>query len=207
MAIAVKICGITRVEDGQAAARAGAHAIGLVFHRASPRYVTPDRAREIVRGLPPFVTAVGLFVDAPAEQVRDVLQEVPLQLLQFHGVEPPEYCAAFPVPYIKAVRVKKGVDLLQYPRHYASAKGLLLDAFADDAPGGTGKSFDWDLIPADLPLPIVLAGGLTPENVGAAVRRVRPWAVDVSSGVEREKGIKDSAAMAAFIRGARDADV
>ena len=207
MAIAVKICGITRVEDGQAAALAGAHAIGLVFHPASPRHVSSERAREIVRALPPFITAVGLFVDAPAEEVRRILGVVPLQLLQFHGAEPPDYCVAFAVPYIKAVRVKAGVDLLQYGRHYASSKGLLLDAFVEDAPGGTGRSFDWDLIPPALPLPIVLAGGLTPGNVGEAVRRVRPWAVDVSSGVERAKGIKDGAAMAAFIRGARDADV
>jgi phosphoribosylanthranilate isomerase len=207
LATAVKICGITRIEDGQAAALAGAHAIGLVFHPASPRCVTPGRAREILQRLPPFVTAVGLFVDSPIARVCEILEEVPLQLLQFHGAEPPEYCAAFPVPYIKAVRVKAGVDLLQCAGRYASAKGLLLDAFVDDAAGGTGVRFDWDLIPAGLSLPVVLAGGLTPGNVEAAVRRVRPWAVDVSSGVERTKGIKDAAAMAAFIRGARDADV
>jgi len=207
LATAVKICGITRVEDGHAAALAGAHAIGLVFHAASARCVTTERARAIVQRLPPFVTAVGLFVDAPAEQVRQILREVPLQLLQFHGAEPADYCSAFPVPYIKAIRVKAGVDLLQCAARYASAKGLLLDACVDGVAGGTGESFDWDLIPHAVALPIVLAGGLTPGNVGAAVRRVRPWAVDVSSGVEREKGIKDAAAIAAFIRGARDADV
>jgi phosphoribosylanthranilate isomerase len=207
LATAVKICGITRIEDGHAAALAGAHAIGLVFHPASARCVTTERARAIVQCLPPFVTAVGLFVDAPAQRVRQILQEVPLQLLQFHGAEPPDYCGAFPVPYIKAVRVKAGVDLLQCAGRYASAKGLLLDACVEGVAGGTGESFDWDLIPPAIPLPIVLAGGLTPGNVGAAVRRVRPWAVDVSSGVEREKGVKDAAAIAAFIRGARDADV
>jgi len=207
LATAVKICGITRVEDGHAAALAGAHAIGLVFHPASARCVTTERARAIVQRLPPFVTAVGLFVDAPAERVRQILREVPLQLLQFHGAEPPDYCSAFPAPYIKAVRVKAGVDLLQCAGRYASAKGLLLDACVEGIAGGTGESFDWDLIPPAIPLPIVLAGGLTSGNVGAAVRRVRPWAVDVSSGVEREKGIKDAAAIAAFIRGARDADV
>jgi phosphoribosylanthranilate isomerase len=207
LATAVKICGITRVEDGHAAALAGAHAIGLVFHPASARCVTTERASAIVQRLPPFVTAVGLFVDAPAERVHQILQEVPLQLLQFHGAEPPEYCNAFPVSYIKAIKVKAGVDLLQCAGRYASAKGLLLDACVDGIAGGTGESFDWDLIPPGIPLPIVLAGGLTPGNVGAAVRRVRPWAVDVSSGVEREKGIKDAAAIAAFIRGARDADV
>jgi phosphoribosylanthranilate isomerase len=207
MATAVKICGITRVEDGLAAARAGAHAIGLVFHPASPRLVTIARAREIARCLPPFVTAVGLFVDAPEDEVRRVLEAVPLQLLQFHGSEPPEYCVRFDMPYIKAVRVRAGVDLLQYARRYSEARGLLLDAFVEGIPGGGGSAFDWDLIPAALPLPIVLAGGLTPENVGEAIRRVKPWAVDVASGVEREKGIKDAARIAAFIRGARDADV
>lgn len=207
MATAVKICGITRTEDGLAAAHAGAHAIGLVFHPASPRCVAPGVAAAIVRALPPFITTVALFVDADPEAVRAVLREVPVHLLQFHGAEPPEYCNAFERPWLKAVRVKPGVDLLQYAGRYAAAKGLLLDAFSDAAHGGTGQSFDWTLIPDRLPLPIVLAGGLTPGNVGEAVRRVRPWAVDVSSGVEREKGIKDAAKIAAFIRGARDADV
>jgi phosphoribosylanthranilate isomerase len=207
MATAVKICGITRVEDGLAAARAGAHAIGLVFHPASPRLVGIERAREIVSSLPPFVTAVGLFVDAPAGEVRRVLEAVPLQLLQFHGAEQPEYCSQFPLPYIKAVRVRAGVDLLQYAARFQGAKGLLLDAFVDGEPGGTGSRFDWALIPSELPLPIVLAGGLTAGNVAEAIRRVRPWGVDVSSGVEREKGIKDAAMIAAFIRGARHADV
>lgn len=207
MPVAVKICGITSVEDALSAAQAGAHAVGLVFHPASPRYVAPERAAQIVRRLPPFVTAVALFVDAPPDAVRAVLDTVPVHLLQFHGSEAPEYCAGFERPYLKAVRVRPGVDLLQYAARYASAKGLLLDAFSDAAHGGTGESFDWTLIPASLPLPVVLAGGLTPQNVGEAVRKVRPWAVDVSSGVERAKGIKDAAKVAAFIRGARDADV
>ena len=207
MATAVKICGITRTEDGLAAAHAGAHAIGLVFHPGSPRCVAPGVAAAIVRALPPFITTVALFVDADPQAVRAVLREVPVHLLQFHGAEPPDYCNAFDRPWLKAVRVKPGVDLLQYAGRYAAAKGLLLDAFSDAAHGGTGQSFDWTLIPDRLPLPIVLAGGLTPGNVGEAVRRVRPWAVDVSSGVEREKGIKDAAKIAAFIRGARDADV
>jgi phosphoribosylanthranilate isomerase len=207
MATAVKICGITRVEDALAAAQAGAHAIGLVFHPASPRALSVERAREIVGSLPPFVTPVGLFVDAPADHVTAVLDAVPLQLLQFHGAEPPEYCSRFPLPYIKAIRVKAGVDLLQYARHHHAAKGLLLDAFVDGSHGGTGNVFDWELIPSALPLPIVLAGGLTADNVADAVRRVRPWAVDVSSGVEREKGVKDAAMIAAFMRGVRHADV
>jgi len=207
MPVAVKICGITRVEDGLAAAHAGAHAIGLVFHRGSPRCVEPALAAEIVARLPPFVMAVGLFVDAEPAQVRAVLAAVPLQLLQFHGAEPPDYCAAFGLGYLKSVRVGPGVDLLQCASRYAMARGLLLDTYDPASPGGTGLSFDWSLIPARLPLPIVLAGGLTPDNVGEAVRRVRPWAVDVSSGVERAKGIKDAGRIAAFIRGARQADV
>jgi phosphoribosylanthranilate isomerase len=207
MATAVKICGITRVEDGLAAAYAGAHAIGLVFHPASPRFVDLARAREVIERLPPFVTVVGLFVDPEPQAVLGVLRELSLHLLQFHGDEPPELCASFGLPYLKACRVAPGADLLQYAALHVRAKGLLLDAFIDGTHGGTGRSFDWSLIPRDLPLPVVLAGGLTPANVGAAVRAVRPWAVDVSSGVEREKGVKDAAKIAAFIRGVRDADV
>ena len=207
MPTAVKICGITRVEDGLAAAGAGAHAIGLVFYPGSPRCIDTARAREIAKALPPFVTVVGLFVDQPPEDVSRVLREVPLNLLQFHGAEAPEVCADFGVPYIKGVRVAPVADLLQCAAVYRSAKALLLDAFDESAHGGTGRSFDWGLIPRELPLPVVLAGGLTAANVGDAIRAVRPWAVDVSSGVEREKGIKDAAKIAAFMRGVRDADV
>jgi len=207
MATAVKICGVTRVEDGLAAAHAGAHAVGLVFHAASPRCVDVARAREVIERLPPFVTAVGLFVNPRPDDVQHVLREVPLQLLQFHGDEAPEFCGRFGLPYLKACRVAAGMDLLQYAALYRFAKGLLLDAFVADARGGTGRSFDWGLIPRDLPLPVVLAGGLTPANVAEAIRAVRPWAVDVSSGVERVKGIKDAAKIAAFMRGVRDADV
>jgi phosphoribosylanthranilate isomerase len=207
MATVVKICGITRHEDAAAAAAAGAHAIGLVFDPASARCVAPEQARAIVERLPPFVTAVGLFVDADPARIRSVLARVPLNLLQFHGSEPESACTAYGVPYIKAIRMGAGVDLLECCGRYTSARGLLLDAYAAGAPGGTGRSFDWALVPARLPLPVVLAGGLTPANVGDAVRRVRPWAVDVSSGVERAKGIKDAALIAAFVRGVRDADV
>ena len=207
MATAVKICGITRIEDGRAAAMCGAHAIGLVFHPASPRYVIPEQARGIARALPPFVTAVGLFVDAPAETVRATVAQVPLQLLQFHGDEPPDYCGAFGLPYIKAVRVLPGVDLVKYADVYRDAQGLLLDAFVEGVHGGTGAVFDWGLIPPMLPLPVVLSGGLNPESVNEAVRRVRPWAVDVSSGVEAAKGIKDHEKIARFIAGVRNADV
>lgn len=207
MSTAVKICGITRVEDAMVAARCGAHAIGLVFYRPSPRYVTPSQAAAIIHALPPFVTAVGLFVDAAAGEVRSVSSQAPVSLLQFHGDEPPEYCGQFGLPYLKAVRVRAGVDLLQYALAYRDAKALLLDAFLDGAHGGTGASFDWSLIPRVLPLPIVLSGGLNPDNVTEAIRRVRPWAVDVSSGVEATKGIKDAAKITAFISGVRNADV
>jgi len=207
MVTAVKICGITRLEDAFAAVRAGAHAIGLVFYARSPRCVTPGRAAEIIRALPPFITTVGLFVDAPAEAVRATLAEARVELLQFHGAETPEFCRKFDRPYLKAVRMRPGVDLLQYARDYHDAKALLLDNYVEGLHGGSGAAFDWSLIPRGLPLPIILSGGLTPENVMDAVRRVRPSAVDVSSGVESTKGVKDAARIAAFIKGVRSADV
>lgn len=207
MATAVKICGITRLEDALTAARCGAHAIGFVFHPPSPRYVPPEKAGAIIRALPPFVTTVALFVDAQPQQVREALSQAPVNLLQFHGAETPEYCRQFGLPYMKAVRVRTGVDLLQYASDYQDAKALLLDAFVDGVHGGTGATFDWDLIPEGLPLPVVLSGGLNSANVTGAIRKVRPWAVDVSSGVEAGKGIKDAAKIAAFISGVRNADV
>lgn len=203
----VKFCGITRIEDAEAAVSCGCDAIGLVFYENSPRYVTPACAAQIVAALPPFVAAVGLFVDAPAEQVRQVLAQVRLDLLQFHGDESPAYCGQFGVPYLKAVRVRPATNLLQYAVDFSAAKALLLDAYQEGVPGGTGQAFDWGLIPRALPRPVVLAGGLNAANVGDAVRHVRPYAVDVSGGVEREKGIKDAARMAAFMRGVLDADV
>lgn len=206
MASAVKICGITRVEDGLAAARAGAHAIGLVFYSKSPRCITPIKAAEIIRALPPFITTVGLFVDAAAEEVRATLRQAPFQLLQFQGSETPDYCRQFGRPYVKAVRMRPGVDLLQYARDYHDAKALLLDAYVEELHGGSGIAFDWSLIPRGLPLPVILSGGLTVENVTEAVRRVRPSAVDVSSGVESAKGVKDAQKIAAFIKGVRHAD-
>jgi len=208
----VKICGITRPDDGRHAARAGADAIGLVFYPPSPRYVSPRRAADIVAALPPFVTTVGLFVDAPPEQIAALLEQVPLDMLQFHGDESPEYCAAFQRPWIKALRMRDGVDPRAEADRYgaAGARGLLVDSYVPGVPGGTGERFDWDRLPADPPLPLVLAGGLDPANVAEAVRRVRPWAVDVSGGVEvlgvdgrRQGGIKDPGAVSAFIRAAR----
>jgi phosphoribosylanthranilate isomerase len=206
MSTAVKICGITRIEDALAAAHAGAHAIGLVFYKPSPRYVDPDAAALIVRALPPFVTPVALFVDAPEAEVRSVYDRVGAQLIQFHGTEDPQFCAQFGVPYMKAVRVRRQVDLLQYACNFHHARALLLDAFQEGLHGGTGATFDWALIPPSLPLPIVLSGGLNASNVGDAVARVRPSAVDVSSGVESSKGIKDAAKIAAFISGVRNAN-
>ena len=197
----VKICGITRVEDAVAAARVGADAIGLVFYANSPRYVEPQQAARIVSALPPFVSTVGLFVDAPAEQIRSVSQLVRLDFRQFRGDESPALCDGFGRPYLKAVRVRPETNLLQYASLYTGASALLLDAFQEGVPGGTGHTFDWNLIPAALDKPVILAGGLNPENVGEAVRRVRPYAVDVSGGVEQGKGIKDAARIAAFMRG------
>ena len=203
----VKICGITRVEDGLACAQLGADAIGLVFYAPSPRRVSVAQARAIMAALPPFITTVGLFVDADPAEVSAVLTQLPLDLLQFHGDESPEYCQGFARPYLKAMRVKPGVDLVQYAAQYAQAKGLLLDAHVEGVAGGTGQSFDWNLIPAHLPLPVVLSGGLHPANVTEAIKRVQPAAVDVSSGVEATKGIKDAAKIAAFMQGVRNASL
>jgi phosphoribosylanthranilate isomerase len=203
----VKICGVTRIEDARAAAEAGADAIGLVFYDKSPRHVGVDQARAVLASLPPFVTSVGLFVNPSAAQVEATLDALPLDLLQFHGDESPGFCRGFGRPYLKAVRVRAGVDLVKYAASYADARGLLLDAYVEGTPGGTGQAFDWGLIPAGLPLPVVLSGGLDAANVGEAIRRVRPWAVDVSSGVEAARGIKDAAKIAAFMQGVRNADV
>lgn len=203
----IKICGITRPEDAQRAAELGADAIGLIFYERSPRHVGLREAEAIVRALPPFVTTVGLFVDAPAADVQTVLAEIPLDLLQFHGAESATYCRSFPRPYIKAIAAAPGVDLLQSAAVHDAARGILIDAYVPGVHGGSGVTADWSLIPSPYPRPIVLAGGLHPANVAEAIRAVRPWAVDVSSGVERAKGVKDHDKLAAFVRGVRDADV
>jgi phosphoribosylanthranilate isomerase len=203
----VKICGITRVEDAKAAVSYGCDAIGLVFYKPSPRYVSPDMAAVIAAQLPPFVDSVGLFVDAAPEHVYEVLSQVRLSLLQFHGDESPEYCRQFGMPYLKAVRVRPETNLLQYAAAYADAKALLLDAYVPGTPGGTGTMFDWRLIPQDFPMPVILAGGLDAGNVSEAIRQSHPYAVDVSGGVEREKGIKDADKLAAFMRGVLDGQV
>lgn len=203
----IKICGITRIEDGLDAASAGADAIGFVFYAKSPRYVAPAQARVIADRLPPFVTSVGLFVDATPAEVRDVIRVARLDCLQFHGDESPDYCASFSRPFMKAARVRPGQDLLQYSIDFRDAQALLLDAYVEGVPGGTGQRFDWRLIPKNLSLPIVLSGGLDADNVSDAIAQVRPWAVDVSSGVEASKGIKDAKKIEQFIRGVRNADV
>jgi phosphoribosylanthranilate isomerase len=201
-----KICGITRPADGVVAAANGADAIGLVFFAQSPRAVGVAQAREVIAALPPFVTSVGLFVNAEVAEVERILAEVPLDLLQFHGDETPEYCRQFARPYIKAVRMADGVDLEAVAEQYAEAKALLVDSYQKGVPGGTGHTFDWARIPQGLDKPIILAGGLDPDNIEQAVRQVRPYAVDVSSGVEAARGIKDADRVAAFMRGVNKAD-
>lgn len=206
MHIRIKICGITRPDDGAAAARLGADAIGLVFYPASPRAVTITQARAVVESIPPLMTVVGLFVDPEPAFVEEVLCSVPLGLLQFHGDERPEDCRRYRRPYLKAVRMRDGVDVEQVMRDFNDASGVLLDSYQPGTQGGTGNRFDWARVPSARTKPIVLAGGLTPDNIEEAIREVRPTAVDVSGGVEAAKGIKDLAKMAAFIRGVRNAE-
>lgn len=200
-----KICGITRVEDALAAVEAGADAIGLVFYAKSPRAVTVPQAQAILAALPPFVTTVGLFVDSERSELNAILDVLPLDLLQFHGDESPAACEGFGRPYIKALRVRPGDDIAARIGLYGSAAGVLLDTFVPGVPGGTGEAFDWSLVPQDLSVPIILAGGLTPENVRAAIEQVRPYAVDVSGGVEASKGLKDSNKIHAFVHAVRGA--
>ena len=197
----VKICGITNLEDGLQAAQAGADALGFVFYGPSPRNVEVDRAASIIAALPPFVTSVGLFVDAEPEFIERVINTTGLDLLQFHGDESESQCAQYGVPYIKALRMRPDVDLARQCHTFASSRGILLDAYVPGKAGGTGQTFDWSQIPQQLDLPIVLAGGLDPSNVQTAIQTVRPWAVDVSGGVEQAKGKKDPALVSAFIEG------
>lgn len=200
-----KICGITRIEDALAAAEAGADAIGFVFYAKSPRAVDVRQARAIIAELPPFVTTVGLFVNASRCELNEILEAVPLDLLQFHGDETPQDCEGYHRPWIKALRVRPGDDLEAACRLYAGARGILLDTYVPGVPGGTGEAFDWSLVPARLGKPIILAGGLSADNVGQAIAQVKPYAVDVSGGVEQAKGIKDAAKIEAFMRAVKQA--
>ena len=214
----IKICGITRVADARAAAEAGADAIGLIFWPGTPRVVSHAQARAIVAALPAYVSVVGLFVDPEPQAVRDTLAAVPLDLLQFHGAEPADFCRAFGRRYVKAIPVKDGVDLLESASPYDDAAGLLFDAFREgDLPGGTGRAFDWGRLTQDvrarLGRPLILSGGLDAANVARAIGETRPWAVDVSSGVEERdsngaprRGMKDAARIGAFVQGVRSAD-
>jgi len=194
----IKICGLTRGEDIDAAVSSGIDAIGLVFYPPSPRMLGLDHARQLALRVPPFVTKVALFVNEPESRVREVLDVVPVDLLQFHGEEDEAYCRSFARPYVKAARVRPGVDLVEFALRYPSANGLLLDAYVDGY-GGAGETFDWSMIPSQLSLPVILSGGLHAGNVAEAICRVHPWAVDVSSGVELSKGIKDAEKITAFV--------
>ena len=201
-----KICGITCAGDAELAVACGADALGLVFYAPSPRAVDIEQSRDILRAVPPFVSIVALFVDEAEDRVRRIQGELGVDLLQFHGDETPSYCESFAQPYLKAVRVRPDMDLVEHCAAYESARGVLLDSWQDGVPGGTGKTFDWTLAEARLPLPVVLAGGLNATNVGTAIARVRPAAVDVSGGVESEPGRKDGRKVAEFIAAVRAAD-
>jgi len=194
-----KICGITNPDDALCAAKAGADAIGLVFYKPSPRYVDIQQARQICEALPPFVSVVGLFVNAEQQEIDSVCDQIPLSLLQFHGDESVQECSKYTLPYIKALRVRCRDDVLTAAAEYHSSQGLLVDAYKKGVPGGTGETFDWSLLPKNINLPLILAGGLTPGNVRAAIEQVKPYAVDVSGGVERDKGKKDHQEIERFL--------
>ncbi len=200
----VKICGFTRANDALCAAQLGVDAIGLVFYEPSPRHVTLEQARAIVAALPPFVTVVGLFVNAQQADVNQLIDQLALDVLQFHGDEDQLFCSSFRLPYIKAVRVQQGSDIIQAAQTFSDAQGLLLDAWHPDVQGGTGLQFDWsivaDVLTQELALPIILAGGLDADNIYTAIETTQPYAVDVSSGVESAKGIKDSLRMTDFLK-------
>ena len=196
----IKICGIKHRDDALKAVESGADAIGLIFVEKSPRYASLTDARVIAESMPPFVTVVGLFMNASESEVREALKVVPLNLLQFHGDELPEFCDQFEMPYIKVLRMRENVNVVAFAQEYPNAAGILLDTYHKGVAGGTGQTFDWSLIPHDVPLPLILAGGLNPENVASAVETVKPYAVDVSSGVESEPAIKDHNKIEQFIK-------
>jgi phosphoribosylanthranilate isomerase len=199
----VKICGVTLEKDAVNIAKAGADALGFVFYKPSPRYVSPEQAATMIKALPPFITSVGLFVDADHAFIEEVLKQVPLDLLQFHGNETEAQCSAFGRPYIKSLRMEEGLSVFDTISNYPSCSAILLDTYVANTPGGTGRAFDWSRVPLEAEKPIILAGGLTPENVAQAISVTRPWAVDVSGGVEKAKGIKDLTLVHRFVEGAR----
>jgi len=205
----IKICGVAHEADIEAAADAGADAVGFVFHRPSVRCLTVERAAALARTLPPFVTPVGLFVNAPRAEIEAAIEAMPTLVLQFHGDESPAECNAYGRPYLRAVRVAAGLDLLDFARRFGEAQGLLLDAHVEGF-GGGGKAFDWSLVPAGFQAEsrrrLVLSGGLHAANVCGGILQLRPWAVDVSSGVESSRGVKDAAAIRRFCDAVREAD-
>ncbi len=205
--VKVKICGITRPEDAYLASEAGADAIGLNFYRDSPRAIEINVARQIVDSLPPFITTVGLFVDASPELIWSVLDEVNLNSIQFHGEETEVDCMLYGLPYIKAIRMREGIELSRLVASFNNASAILIDTYVSGVPGGTGKTFDWNLVTEDINKPLILAGGLTPENVSDAIKVVKPYAVDVSGGVEESPGIKDKAKMLKFIHQAKELSI
>ncbi|NKI16990.1 phosphoribosylanthranilate isomerase [Spongiibacter sp. KMU-166] len=202
----VKICGICREEDARAAVEAGADALGFVFYAKSPRAVTPEQAASIIRGIPAFVSTVGLFVNADLDFISRTAALCSLDLLQMHGDESPEFCAALPRPYLRALRMRDGLDVTRQAAAYVDARAILLDSYKPGVPGGTGESFDWARIPHQRGFPLLLAGGLHSGNVGAAVASCRPWAVDVSGGVEIAPGQKCPEKISQFIKAVADAD-
>lgn len=202
----VKICGLTRVQDAIAAATLGVDAIGLVFYPPSPRNVSPERALKIIHALPAFIKVVGLFVDATVSKIQKTLDVVPIDCIQFHGDEAADACDIYNKPYLKAIKVKPGLDILACAKQYHNACAILLDTYHHNIKGGSGKQFDWDLIPSNCPLPIVLSGGLNIKNIKRAVCLVRPYAVDVSSGVELKRGIKDINKMTIFMQEIKTGD-
>ena len=206
MSTLIKICGITRTEDARAAMGAGAHAIGFIFHPPSARYIAPERAQSIIDELPPFVTAVGVLVNQTVSQVETLLKKVSVNLLQLHGDEPPQLCRSYGYPHIKAIRVRSMAQVGNELDRFPDARGFLLDSLVPDQYGGTGESFQWEHLPDSVTKPIVLAGGLNPQNVCRAIRAVRPYAVDVSSGVELAKGIKDAGKIRSFVEAVRGAE-
>jgi len=202
----IKICGITRKEDIHSAAQLGVDALGFVFVSSSPRCINIDQAGMLIHELPPFIQSVGLFMNQSEQEIREVLQAIPLNLLQFHGEESPAFCQQFALPYIKAIPMGGEIDALHYAAQYSDSSGFLLDSHSLGESGGSGDKFDWDKIPQPFGRPLILAGGLNVANIKEAVKQVRPYAVDVSSGVEVSKGIKDPEKMAAFVRGVREGD-